>query len=118
MSRLNAQKIETEEVDNTKQVLIIVTQDRLKLKLHEYKECYSILANWTVPLGICLSLMLSFFGSDYKDAFGLNKNVIEACVVICMLISGLWLAYAIIISIINRKKKNIDELIKKIKSEQ
>jgi hypothetical protein len=118
MSKLNAQKIEAEEVDNTKQVLITVTQDRLKLKLREYKEYYSSFTNWTIPLGICLSLSLSYFSSEYKDTFGLNKSVIEACVIICMIISGLWLIYAIIMSIKNYKKKDLDELINKIKSEQ
>ena len=118
MKKFKAQSIDVEEVDNTHQVFIRVSQDRLKLKLHEYRDYFSNLSNWTLPLGIFLSLSLSILSSDYKEAFGLEKSDVKAIVVVSLIISGSWLIYAIIKSIVNYKAKSIDDLIEKIKSEQ
>lgn len=102
-------------IENTDQIHITIPQDRLELRLKEYKDLFANLSNWTVPLGIFVSLFLSSISATYSDFYFVKKEQIKAFVDVCAFISFCWLVYAVYVSWKMRNEKEISTLIEKIK---
>jgi len=106
-------------VQNTQQIIIAIPEDRLRLKLSDFKKANSSLFNWTTPLGLFIAITLTFVTTDFKSFLGIPKEYVSAFFVVADIAIGIWLIISSIKSIYNRVKKrnSIDTLINKIKTE-
>ena len=107
-------------VQNTQQIYITIPEDRLRLKLSDFKKAISSLYNWTTPLGLFVAITLTFVTTDFKPFLGIPKEYISAFFVVADIIIFVWLFISSIKSIYNvvKKRNSIDNLITKIKTER
>lgn len=107
-------------VSNTDQVIINISEDKLKLKITNFKRNVSNLYNWTLPLGFLISLVLTLCTADFKSVFGIPKEDIKVFFVIPTIIMALWFIFSGIKSlyILIKKENDLQTLIDKIKSEK
>jgi len=93
---------------------IYTTEDKLKLYLISYTKKIKINNDWTAPLGIFVVLVTTLLTTDFNEVF-LSSHTWEAIFVLGGLASFVWL----IISLINRFKKenktSIDKIITEIR---
>jgi len=100
---------------NLSQEILVITTDKAKLCL---LECQFILAsqrNWIAPLGIFLTLLLSFAATDFKDFLGFSADFWQAFFFVALIMSGSWLMITLWKAFRNRGKGSVDSLINKLK---
>ncbi|OIQ89763.1 hypothetical protein GALL_283270 [mine drainage metagenome] len=103
----------TEIHENTSQELISITGDKLKLILLQNLSLIESNKAWQMPLSLLLTIILVFCSADFKDAFGLQKNVWSAIFIISSIICAIWL----IVCLFKLKKSiTVDGVIDLIKN--
>jgi hypothetical protein len=98
---------------NVGQNYVQTTEDKLKICLTDHKNLLEAKSKWQTPASIVVSIGLALFTADFKDAFGLGKDVWQAVFVIAFCLSLMWLIITLIR--IPWKKEGADEIIEKIK---
>lgn len=111
--------VNTTVISNTDQIIVQINEDRLKLKLNDFKNKINASRNWSIPLGFFVSFFQSFFTAEFKSIFGLSKENVYSIFIILTIIFGGWFVISGIQSIISffKKDTSIEKLIFKIKSE-
>lgn len=104
--------------NNVSQGLIHITEDKLKVILLEHKNKNSLFYSWTTPLGIFISCLLATVTSNFGDTWGISSSTWEAIFIICTVITGGWLIYAIGCALANIKGRKINDLIERIKNNE
>lgn len=98
---------------NVSQNVIVITEDKLRLELADSVKKMERKNVWIAPLGILITLSLSFVTTDFRD-FGLKASTWQAVFIIAAIIALGWL----IISIIRHTNSlTIDELINNLKKQ-
>ncbi len=101
---------------NTKSDLIEITEDKLENILIKFLSDYRNSTAWLTPLGIFLSLLITFLTADFKDFLNIPKDTWCAIFYVCLTLSLLWTIYSAIIALVNYNKVKIEYLINKIKN--
>ncbi|WP_310595520.1 hypothetical protein [Flavobacterium sp.] len=102
---------------NTKSDLIEITEDKLENILIKFLSNYTNLTIWLTPLGIFLSLLLTFLtAADFKEFLGITKNYWYAFFVLSLILSAFFTIYYLFKSLLNYKKTKLEFLINKIKN--
>jgi hypothetical protein len=106
-------------ISNTDQIIININEDKLRLKLNSFKEMYAKAFAWSVPFGFFLSLLQSFFTSEFIDVFGIKKENIKVFFIVITVIFGLWFLFALTYAIkaLVKKETSIEKLVERIKNE-
>ena len=98
---------------NIDQELIVITEDKLQLILIKYEETKKRLYDWISPLGMFITLLITWGTTDFKDAIGLSKDSWKAIFVIATIAIGVWLVYTLYVRF-NQKDTKIS-IIEQIK---
>ncbi len=101
---------------NTKSDLIEITEDKLENILIKFLSDYRNSTGWLTPLGIFLSLLITFLTAEFKEFLGISKDIWCGIFFVALAISLVWTLYSSIVAIINYKKTKIEYLITKIKN--
>ena len=98
---------------NVGQSYVQTTEDKLKICLTEHSDFLETKSMWQTSTSIVVSISLVLCTADFKDAFGLGKDVWHAFFMIVLVLSVIWLLYTL------KKKpwvhKSVDEIIATIK---
>ncbi|MFY7937096.1 MAG: hypothetical protein ACOVOQ_06960 [Flavobacterium sp.] len=114
-SKVNSRFI-SQVCSNTKSDLIEITEDKLENILIKFLSDFTSSTIWLTPLGIFLSLLITFLTADFKEFIGIPKNIWYAFFALSLLLSAFWTIYSSIKAIINYKKTKLEYLINKIKN--
>ena len=108
----NTESIEVKIVHgNLAQELIMITVDRLHLRLIEHSSAIRKKNSWLVPLGIFVPVLISVLTADFKN-FILADATWEALFVLIGIASFIWFLYELH-SV--KESPSINDLIEKIK---
>jgi hypothetical protein len=96
---------------NVAPVVIVTTEDKVKLALHERQEMFLGRDAWIAPLGIFLTILLALLTTDFRR-FLLAAHVWEAIFYISGGAAFLWL---LLVLCKRPRNQSIDEFIQSIK---
>jgi hypothetical protein len=99
--------------NNTSQEIIHITSDKLRLALMGHLDCLAKRNAWHVPLSLFASVIVVFFTSTFKDAFGIKADKLEFAFGVFAFVCAAWLVKALFGL---RNSASIDELIEIIKN--
>ncbi len=100
--------------DNTKQDVVIITKDRLKLKLGDFRDSVEDKYRAVTFGGIAITLLIAIVTSSPKDVLGLSADVWFAMFVLSFIFSLVVTICSSIKSVISRKNRNTEEVCRKI----
>ena len=104
-----------EHASNLKTNIIEITEDKLKLILHQHSHSLNVKKGWIGPLGIFITLALTLLTADFQDALSMQASFWQAFFTICLILCLIWTIYS------GYRAKNesitIDTLLKKIRNE-
>ena len=101
---------------NTQSDLIEITEDKLENILIKFLKEYKKTLEWTTPLGLFLSFLLTCLTADFKDFLNIPKETWCAMLYILMVMSLVWSVYSIFTAIYYRKTTGVTYLLNKIKN--
>lgn len=99
---------------NLDQDVLVVTEDRFRLRLNEYRSSLLSNRNWINPLLLLISLLLMFSTSDFHDRFYISSNTWQAVFLIITAGSCVWLFYTIYKAATN--KMSVDKFVASLKT--
>lgn len=99
---------------NVKQVLVVVTEDKIRLCLKDRISTYMadsekkaeasrVRQAWQAPVGLLLSVVLAFTTANFVDRFNVSKDTWAAVFVMLGIVSTIWLLYTLWLIIMTRK---------------
>lgn len=103
--------------DNTSQVLIRITEDKLKNYLNEHLSKTPIKRAWIPPFGLILTFITTLATTDFKSAFYLSAANWKSLFILGLIASIIWAIVNVIRWLIYRKELSIDHLLNQIKNE-
>lgn len=80
----------SEVKSNLGEIIIVTTEDKIKLCLVEFLGKVASKREWLSPLGIFLTIILTFITADFKDWL-VSKDTWRAIFIIAAVINFLWL---------------------------
>jgi len=102
---------QSQVVYNVSQEYITVTADKIRICMHGHLETLEKRRAWTTPLGILLTVVLTFATTTFKEAF-LPAETWQAIFVMSGIIAGVWL----LITLIKLpKSENVEDIIRALK---
>ena len=96
---------------NTAQELVVITVDRLRLRLVEHADTVQRKRAWMVPLGIFLPVLVAILTAEFQQ-FVLDPATWKAIFVVVDTVSFFWLVFELMRT---REAASIDDLVEKIK---
>lgn len=99
---------------NTKQEIIAINEDKLRLILKDYEDSIKVNTDWQTPLGLFVTILTTLLTADFHDFLGLAKAVWQAIFVLVLAFS-LYLLITRVCNACNKKKVNIDDVVKQTK---
>jgi hypothetical protein len=107
-------KVEADNIhQNTNQTLIVITEDKTRLLLHEFSSALQSRSAWLAPAGILVSLFVTDITATFTQKFGLSKDTWIALFYFATFASAVWL----LIALRHRPKaRSIDDLVNSMKS--
>lgn len=99
---------------NVGQEMVVITTDKLRLRLIEQRDCLADKKEWLTPLGLLLSFVATLAAADFHD-FVFKAPVWDALFILGSIASGVWLVKAGWKAWSNRKLGSLDALIERIK---
>lgn len=99
---------------NTKQEIIAINEDKLRLILKDYEDSFKVNTDWQTPLGLFVTILTTLLTADFHDFLGLAKAVWQAIFVIVLGFS-LYLLITRVCNASKKKKASIDEVVKQTK---
>ena len=97
---------------NIKSAHILITKDKIENILMKYINKLSIKSGWVTPLGLVLSLGLTFATANFKDFANISAATWQSVFLIGLILSFAWLMVAIARVIINWNKSSLPSIIK------
>lgn len=102
---------------NVKQELILLTEDKAELCLLKNRDYLTAKKEWLIPLSIFLTLLTSLITTEKFKNIIFDSSVWIAIYVISAFVSFVWLICAVKKAWSNRKKGNIDSIIRELKAQ-
>lgn len=96
---------------NVKQEIIITTADKIKLVLINTREILSSQRDWWTPAGLLISFIATLCTADFKNTFGLEKNVWHAIFIILTISTSIWLLISLRKLYKNWGQDDLDKII-------
>ncbi len=100
---------------NLTQDVILTTQDKLRLVLIEHRDALSSKREWISAASLALSFLSTILLANFKDGLGLNADTWRALYGLFFALAMVWFINALVRLVKNRKRMDVDYLIKKIK---
>lgn len=102
---------DSEVVTNLGENIIFTTEDKIRICLMNHLGNLEEKRGWLTPLGLFLTIILTFLTTDFKEWF-LPKATWQAIFIILGFVFFLWLIIAIVKAI---KAKTIEDILEVIK---
>ena len=99
---------------NVGQDMVVITEDKLRLRLIEHRDCLADKKEWLTPLSLFLALVTTLVAADFHD-FVLKAPVWTAVYSLGSLASFVWLCVAGWKAWSNRNLGSLDMLVRRIK---
>ncbi len=100
---------------NLTQDVILTTQDRLRLALIEHRDTLSAKREWISAALLSLSLLTTILLTDFENALGLSADTWRAAYGFFFILALGWLINSLVKLFRNRKRGDIDYVLKQIK---
>lgn len=97
---------------NLSEEVIVTTEDKLRLCLTKHFEKIKRKNDWIAPLGVLLSIILTFVTATFRDV-GLEAATWTAVFLIAGILSLIWLVYTIMQALHTVRVEDIVEELKK-----
>ena len=101
---------------NLTQDVILTTQDKLRLALIEHRDLLSSKREWISAGSLALSLLSTILLTTFQDKLGLSADTWRALYGLFFSLAMVWLVNSLVNLVKNRKRREIDYLIKEIKT--
>ena len=101
--------------DNTSQEVLVITIDKLRLRLADHLTNVAKSHDWQAAFGVLLTLTVSLLTSGFKETFGVSAEIWRALFIVGAILSFAWLIKTLVQAF---KTESLEVLIRKIKSEQ
>ena len=101
---------------NLTQDVILTTQDKLRLALIEHRDLLSSKREWISAGSLALSLLSTILLTTFQDKLGLSADTWRALYGLFFSLALVWLITSLVNLVKNRKRREIDYLIKEIKT--
>jgi hypothetical protein len=95
--------------------IILTTEDKLRLLLIEHRDSLSGKREWIAAGSLSLSLLTTILLTTFKDTLGLSAYTWQAAYFFFFILALVWLIRSLVKLFKNRKRGEIDYLIKQIK---
>ena len=102
---------------NINQDVIVISEDRLKLKLIEFEKSKKKLYDWVSPLAIFITLIITLLTADFKAALLLSGEEWNAIFIVLAIAALIWLIVSAC-NVVSNKKITIESVIDEIKKEK
>jgi len=99
---------------NLTQDVIMTTQDKLRLALIEHRDVLSSKREWISAGSLALSFLSTLLLANFKDSLGLSADTWRALYGLFFSLALIWLINSLVNLVKNRKRRDIDYLIKEI----
>jgi hypothetical protein len=104
----------TEQTENTDQQIIKITEDKVRLILHDHITIMEKQKEWITPFGIFLTIVITLLTTSF-NTFYFDASTWKAIFVICGFLSLIWLVKA---SCQALNSEGIDDIIDKFKNKK
>lgn len=98
---------------NLEQVLIRVTEDKIRLVLNEHLKNVERKNEWVTPLSLAIAIVTTFVTAEFKDAY-LSADTWRAIFIIVGIGSLLWLIRAIWLA---SRAPTVNDIVAQIKNQ-
>lgn len=92
---------------NVEQTLIEVTEDRLTLVMNDAANKLAQRREWMGPAGLFSGLLLSLLTANFKEAFGVDAQIVQGVVIAVTCATGVWTLVTVLRAIRGRSKAKI-----------
>ena len=99
---------------NLGQDVITTDANKIRLILHKKYEGMKAEREWTTPLAICLSLVVTLVSASFKETWGLSSPTWHAMFVIGALLSAAWSIICLIKAFRQRGENTIEAIVTEI----
>lgn len=107
--------------NNTESDEILITDDKLKLKLIKFRDDRRVRTAWIAPFSVALTLIIALTTAEFHETYGLKPDTLKGAAITALICVGVWL----LIELIRLggylwrywKLSDIDEFIAEIKKE-
>ena len=99
---------------NLTQDVIMTTQDKLRLALIAHRDVLSSKREWISAGSLALSLLSTILLTTFQDKLGLSADTWRALYGLFFALAMVWLINSLVSLVKNRKRREIDYLIKEI----
>lgn len=106
--------IDSKLVTNLAQILITITEDKIRICLMRHLKSIEEKDKWLAPAGIIITIILTLITTDFKD-FIFSKETWQSFFVIVLILAFGWLVFSLYHRL---RAKNIDDLIKELKNDE
>ena len=103
---------------NVAQDIIVITEDKLKLRLIEQQNVWAQQRDWITPGSLFLAMLGTLWTNNFKAFLGIPANVWMALYIVLAVGSGVWLVIALLRAYKSRGKADIDNFVNRVKSNQ
>lgn len=76
---------------NVKQEIIVTTADKIRIVLINSRDVLTAQRDWLTPLGLLISFIATLCTAEFKETFGIAKEVWHAIFILLTVFSGIWL---------------------------
>lgn len=102
----------SEVKSNLGENIFISTEDKIKICLMDYLKDLGEKKSWITPLGLFVTIAITFSTTEFKDSFGLPKETWQAVFFIAGIMILFWFFYTVGNA---GKTKTVDEVIEELK---
>ena len=103
---------------NVGQDIIVITEDKLKLRLIEQQNVWTQRRDWITPGSLFLAMLGTLWTNNFKTFLGIPAEVWMALYIVLAVGSGTWLVIALFRAYKSRGKGGIDDFVSRVKSNQ
>jgi len=108
----------SEFVNNTSNIFIQTTEDKVRLALHEHQACLESRWLWLAPVGIALSVLLTLKTVDIPDSNRLFGIPTRAAFLGVLIASAVFSAITILRAIKAWKSGGVEQVIRALKGKK
>jgi hypothetical protein len=95
--------------------IILTTEDKLRLVLIGHRDILATKREWIAAGSLALSLLTTILLTSFEDKLGLSADVWQAAYAFFFVLAFVWLISSLVKLFKNRRRGEIDFLIKQIK---
>lgn len=100
---------------NLEQVVIITTEDKIRLCLHKNIDRLDVKRKWWTPSALLVSLLLALTTAEFKDQFTISAATWQAFFLLLAVVSLIWAVMAIWKA--TRVKVSVESIVSEIKQQ-